>query len=70
MSLASSFIQVNYLLDHLNRATKISKRKIAGSLSHHDCLFDISNNDHLELWRLVFINNDDPTDENVLPPCS
>ena len=63
-------MQVNYLLDHLNRATKISKRKISGALSHHDCLFDISNNDHLQLWREVFFDDDDPTDENVLPPCS
>jgi hypothetical protein len=56
------------LLDHLYRATKISKRGINIHISRQECTFDITDAHHMSMWHEVFHANAEFNAENVLPP--
>lgn len=52
----------------MNRAVKISRRSIASRIARQECTFDITNADHLALWRDVFHGDAECSPENVLSP--
>ena len=64
--------QASYLLDHLHRACKISKRTTVQSVNQV-CLFDITIERHQQLWLQVFSDGAAVSDANVslrlLPFC-
>jgi hypothetical protein len=62
-----SYSQATYLLDHLCRSTKISKRTTVKTACQ-DCVFDMSNSHHQTLWNSVFITPTPLNDQNV-PLC-
>ena len=56
--------QVSYLLDHLQRACKISKRTTVACV-HQECVLDLQNVKHRQLWLQVFPDGDADTEANV-----
>ena len=59
--------QVNYLLDHLYRSCKISRRQAVASATH-DCVLVMANEAHRRLWFQIFPSGCEDTDENVSSP--
>ena len=58
---------MNYLLDHLYRYTKISRRTTVKT-SVQECVFDLSKHDHQSSWLSVFDAFVEHNDENVPSP--
>jgi hypothetical protein len=56
-------MQVTYVLDHLYRSCKLSRRQSASA--NPDCLFDPKDANHVALWMTVFPKNAELSAENV-----
>jgi hypothetical protein len=59
---------VRYLLDHLHRSCKISKRQARPE--KQECEFSLEHPAHLQLWQRVFVAGADPTVENKRHWCT
>lgn len=63
MPFVADRMQVTYVLDHLYRSFKLSRRQSASA--HPDCLFDPKDASHAALWMTVFPQNAELSAENV-----
>jgi hypothetical protein len=61
--------QATYLLDHLYRSTKISKRSTVVVATRQECVFNIKKLSHQALWTSVFAEPTVANDQNVHPSC-